>query len=885
MTELILGRNRRWIALWLATPIMAAAFRHPAAALGPPSSCEGISATGDSAYLGRYRQGATSVLVVESFGGRLAARPTFWGATQPLQRAVGDSFFVSDRPERRLTFQRDASGCVTSVAVKGNLELDGTFPRLADGERAPIELLLEGQGQAALTALRRSTTMGAAEFAQLGERILNDLRGDVRAGRAFLQAVVHAYPQSAKAWAVLGQLQIATADRAGAVASFRRAYALDSTNAGTRDALARLHALPAGVAMPAERLHLPFPLADVFRTPTDQERSAVERDWASRDLTPRNVTIVARERVQQGADRGGQGADTMTALIVSHDVRGFRHYGAIIIPDGATPGCCAVVLQVKSFDPEYAPLDIATEEPATAAILDRSLAKKVIYVLPSYRGESLTINGKAFTSQGDRRNPWDGATDDALALLEVAVRTVPEVDSSRVCVLGMSRGGTIALLAGERSRRIKCVVDISGPVDWFNLMPLSAPGWTTQEVVESALRSQHPDSTDGGWYLQWFLDSAIAGKWTLADVRHRMLASSPLYFAERLPPTQAHHGVQDEQVPVANGHALKAEFDRLGRKPPAHAVFFYSDGGHDTNVLISQPRIAAFLTEDLQLGTAATPKAAGGPTHSMADDTVHGRWQVSVDSAHQEIQLLTEEGEPRFGHGYQTSLTLAPSAFDGLSSADLTRAADHPVEFKLVRDAGTFAFDGRLGDGRGRGAFVFTPDGRFTSGLARRGYESPNAEQQFALALFNVSNALIDELQAEGYARPAVQDLVRVGIHCVDVDYMRGLARLGYRLGTVRPLMDLRIHNITPAYIEALAAAGYPSLTTDELMSASVHGVTADLVGDYRRAGYARLTLYDLISLQVHGVTPAFAARVRESSPGVPTVDELIDRREGRDRS
>jgi hypothetical protein len=612
----------------------------PLARAHSSESCSHGASTGDSAYVGRYRQSATSVLVVVHFGSRLTARPTFWGATQPLQRAAGDSFFVSNRPNRTVTFHRDASGCVTSATLTGDLEPDGTFPRLADGERAPIELLLAGQGQAALTALRRSATMGADEFARLGEHILNDLRGEVRAGRAFLEAVVQAYPRSANAWAVLGQLQVATADRAGAVTSFRRAYALDSTNAEAREALTRLHALPAGVAMPKERLHLPFPLADVFRTPTDQERAAVERDWTSRDLTPRNVTIVARERVQQGADKGDEAADTMTALIVAHDVHGFRHYGAIIIPDGATPGCCAVVLQAKSFDPEYAPLDIATEEPATAAILGRSLAKRVIYVLPSYRGEALTINGKAFTSQGDRRNAWDGATDDALALLEVAVRTVPEVDSSRVCALGQSRGGTIALLAGERSRRIKCVVDISGPVDWFKLMPISTPGWTTQESVESALRNPELYRQGGGWYLQWFLDSAIAGTWTLADVRHRMLASSPLYFAERLPRTQAHHGVQDDEVPVANGRALTAELERLGRKPPGYAVFFYRDGGHDTNVLVSYPRLVAFLADELGLGKTATQPsvvrpagADSGPTpRRAAPRLTSAEWNADLDT-------------------------------------------------------------------------------------------------------------------------------------------------------------------------------------------------------------------------------------------------------------
>src|SRR6185503_2075327 len=84
----------------------------------------------------------------------------------------------------------------------------------------------------------------------------------------------------------------------------------------------------------------------------------------------------------------------------------------------------------------------------------------------------------------------------------------------------------------------------------------------------------------GGQNIERFLKRAIDGKATLADVRRRMIASSPLYFAHRLPRSQHHYGLEDPSVPVRNGRELVA---RLRSRRVLHQTFFYPGQGHDTD--------------------------------------------------------------------------------------------------------------------------------------------------------------------------------------------------------------------------------------------------------------------------------------------------------------
>jgi dipeptidyl aminopeptidase/acylaminoacyl peptidase len=226
-------------------------------------------------------------------------------------------------------------------------------------------------------------------------------------------------------------------------------------------------------------------------------------------------------------------------------------------------------------------------------------ADKFIYVVPTYRGEILNFDGRTFKSDGDRTDALDGATDDAIALLNVALETTPTIDSNRICAFGRSRGGTVAMLAGIRDKRIKCVVNWSGPTDWFYLMGTS--GWSEQELWSEGLRTRANTQQTGGQNVERFLKRAIDGDATVEQVRHRMIASSPLYFAHLLPRSQHHYGLEDTSVPTRNGRAL-VEHLRRHRIPSArYKAFFYPAQGHDTDRIMAPIHSRAFLMKILNV--------------------------------------------------------------------------------------------------------------------------------------------------------------------------------------------------------------------------------------------------------------------------------------------
>jgi len=225
-------------------------------------------------------------------------------------------------------------------------------------------------------------------------------------------------------------------------------------------------------------------------------------------------------------------------------------------------------------------------------------AERFVYVVPTFRGEVLNFDGRTFTSEGDRTDALDGATDDAIALLNVALATTPEVDGSRIGAFGQSRGGNVALLLGIRDKRFGCVVDWSGPTDWFYAMGTN--GWTEQELWAEGLRTRANTLQTGGQNIERFLKRAIDGKATLAEVRHRMIASSPLYFASRLPQSQFHYGLEDPSVPVRNGRELVARLRSHQVPVNRYRAFFYPGQGHDTDRILAPVYSREFITRILR---------------------------------------------------------------------------------------------------------------------------------------------------------------------------------------------------------------------------------------------------------------------------------------------
>jgi hypothetical protein len=90
--------------------------------------------------------------------------------------------------------------------------------------------------------------------------------------------------------------------------------------------------------------------------------------------------------------------------------------------------------------------------------------EKFVYVVPSFRGETLEFDKISWTSEGED-SPWDYDVDDALSLLNATFDLEPGSDPERVGVLGFSRGAGVGMLMDARSDKIDAVLNFFGPTE------------------------------------------------------------------------------------------------------------------------------------------------------------------------------------------------------------------------------------------------------------------------------------------------------------------------------------------------------------------------------------------------------------------------------------
>jgi len=302
----------------------------------------------------------------------------------------------------------------------------------------------------------------------------------------------------------------------------------------------------------------------LFAAPADSEISSVLLDWRNRDLTTTNNTIVSEQRI----------AGRFTLKIISYQLQHIIEYGAIVVPDGANT--LPVRIWVGGFGLEE------TNNSVILAFDSSSAIPAAIVAIPALRGQylTLTIDGTTYTtpvSGGRHCDAFDEATDDVLAFMNVIDALDPKADLNRTSVRGGSRGATVAMLAGIRDTRVKRVVSVAGP----------------NELLLATKEHKH-DPT----YQCQFLDGLISGQTTIADTRRKMIASSPLYFAQYLPPTQVHMGRHDDIVPISQGYTLRDQMTRLGKS--LNLELYEYDRTHSdiaTNNAELNKRIELFLSQ------------------------------------------------------------------------------------------------------------------------------------------------------------------------------------------------------------------------------------------------------------------------------------------------
>ncbi len=288
----------------------------------------------------------------------------------------------------------------------------------------------------------------------------------------------------------------------------------------------------------------------LFSEPTQSELDVVLQDWAFRDLSPQNYTV------EQEIPIGTAGT---VLQMVSFELEGLKQYGAIVVPNTENRVPVRMVLNGFSFHPERI-------ETSTTLVGGESFDIPYIFAIPAFRGQAvhLVLNGTTYStpiSEGDKCNAFDKATDDAIAFLNSIESELPNADMEKVSVRGGSRGGTVALLMGERDKRVKKVIGVAGPTNMLVL--------TSKNENDPIYKCQ-------------FLKDLVNEKVTLEQARHTMIASSPIYFAQNLPSTQLHLAQNDRIVPVSQGKQLESKIEDLNQTE-SFKLFIYENRDH-TNI-------------------------------------------------------------------------------------------------------------------------------------------------------------------------------------------------------------------------------------------------------------------------------------------------------------
>ena len=301
-------------------------------------------------------------------------------------------------------------------------------------------------------------------------------------------------------------------------------------------------------------------LTKLFAPPTQRETDRTEAVWRSR--AGGRADRYAYVEVARGTDTGGALLVVFEGRLAQLAGTPAAHHVLLRVPACAPGAVCSYPLLLVS--PRYLR--------ATAAALllngdtDAPLPTEAAQAVVTLRGGTLEALGETFRSAVPE-NPYDFDSEDALAALDALVRSeaLPqEVDAGRIAWAGFGRGGTIALLAAARDRRIDAVAAWAAPTSF--LLP------TVADDVERTLRGGAPSSLPAFDPLYRDIIFPIRGDSArLADARGELLLRSPLYAADALAPTLLVHSPQDRTVPFEHADRLDRE---LPPPPPFDLALF-----------------------------------------------------------------------------------------------------------------------------------------------------------------------------------------------------------------------------------------------------------------------------------------------------------------------
>lgn len=263
---------------------------------------------------------------------------------------------------------------------------------------------------------------------------------------------------------------------------------------------------------------------------------------------------------------------------------------------------------------------------------------------------------------------------------------------------------------------------------------------------------------------------------------------------------------------------------------------------------------------------------AGGVSDGGAPQSVEGRWLLDFDRSEGRLQLTMKRRTAR--GSWNNSSTYSLQDFRGLSRP--AGSAKTPARFEMVRDAGTFHFEGSLDADGGAGTFRFAANPEFERAWRAMGYGALDEDKAYSFTVHDVSRKFLDDLRSLGYERVPADQLVAMRIHGASPEVIRELQALGYERLPVDQLIAMRIHGATPEFVRDLKSLGYERVSADDLVAMRIHGARPEYVRELRSLGYERVPVQELVAMRIHGVSPEYIRELQSLGYKQVPVQTLV---------
>jgi hypothetical protein len=321
---------------------------------------------------------------------------------------------------------------------------------------------------------------------------------------------------------------------------------------------------------------------------------------------------------------------------------------------------------------------------------------------------------------------------------------------------------------------------------------------------------------------------------------------------------------EDKRMNRSRSHHTSDQPSRLSRAPWKRALYA---------TLVALALLVCYVgIRSTAAHEAATVAAVVAPQNAIS-----GEWIIETRSASDNLYLTIQRGDKGEGRHFHSSSSfdIKQDSLKGLSVATM-RSNGSPVQFQIVRDAGTFNCEGYFKNGNGSGHFTFAPSQSFAAQMESLGYGKLTDEQLFSLAVIDVQLAFVRDLAALGYDHLSLDNLIAMRIHGAGPQFISEIKAAGYDRLPVDELIAMRIHGVTPDYIREVKSLGYDKPEIDQLVAMRIHGVSAEFMRGLQELGYERPPIDDLVAMRIHGVSTEFIKEIKAQGYDRVPVDQLV---------